>query len=167
MNLSCNPGRMLHQALDDLEAVERMPGYEIDMSVWLHIRPVKFRKRCRVCLAGSVLIVREGLAEKVANHGNDGSGIFSLSCSILGRSLSPCEVRVMHAINAFRCGDFQGAMMQLGIEPPDGLLGELYNSIPHVPLYESSPYGFKSSLRHAADIMLKHIPEPVVTGAVE
>lgn len=49
--LSDRPSALIRQAMDDLEYVERTPGYKVHMGIWHGMRGGS----CYVCMAGSVM----------------------------------------------------------------------------------------------------------------
>ena len=53
-SLSDYPSEAILQALEDLEWVEKTPGYKVDMDNWM----VKTEDQCRVCQAGAVAMRR-------------------------------------------------------------------------------------------------------------
>lgn len=52
--LSQYPSEAILQALEDMEVVEKTPGYEIDMAAYYQIP--SDRQVCQVCLGGAVLL---------------------------------------------------------------------------------------------------------------
>lgn len=86
--LSDKPSILIRQAMDDLERVERTPGYKVDMGIW---HETLGGQECFVCMAGSVIAGTLG-AERGKESAPHKYG------DKLGTS------RKLYALNQFRAG---------------------------------------------------------------
>lgn len=135
MQLPDDPGELLNLALDDLEACEQDPAYEIDMWVW-HVPSRLGSGLCYVCLAGSV----------IAQH----------SDASISKSLSPCDFdddtrKKLMAVNRIRAGLYEVALALLGLDMPV-ITAEpgysIWSTCP--PSYQTNPKYFKTYFRQVA-----------------
>jgi len=96
------PSELLELAINDALEVEKMPGWELDMHIWLQ----RFdQNTCSACLAGSVMLRQLGVAPtRVA--------------SLLEYGLSLRDEDKVHAINFLRAGDIATALHLLRLTNP-------------------------------------------------
>lgn len=100
------PSELLRVALADLEAVENMPGYVIDMGTWHSPQS----DGCHVCHAGAVM----------ANSLNVEKSFYAYPFS---RIPDGPDKNALNAINDFRIGAIGVGLFTLGITRPVSLLG--------------------------------------------
>lgn len=59
--LACKtPSALIRLAVQDMSAVEKLPGYTIDMGTW-HSYAAHTTKKCSVCFAGAVMAISCGM----------------------------------------------------------------------------------------------------------
>lgn len=135
--LTAKPSRVLALALEDLQKLERTPGFRINMSEWVSMYSGRYdefgiwqsdEKECVVCLGGSVLVERFNVK----------------SWSGLNRGNFPKRAKqIARALNEFRTGDIWCGLMELGIKKIPG-------SLPcYAPVtgYHTNPSIFKRDMR--------------------
>lgn len=106
------PSQLIRTALADFKAVERLKGYEVDMSVW-HAKPtvytgdgkkVEEAAKCAVCFAGSVMArtlkVKPDDSVELNDFDND-------------------TENKLRALESFRTGGIADAFTYLDIAKPD------------------------------------------------
>lgn len=128
---------LIELALSDMEKCESDSNYEVDMDQW--VLPIK--GKCRVCLAGSVLVQTMGLSRTEQHLPNYMDRDTHDKCYILDnvrRSWWPDALKPMF--------------------PPDSLsyIGFLCAKLPNVPPYRHNPNGFKTALRKAITVLKEH-----------
>lgn len=123
------PSELLTVALDDLEKVEQMPGYIVDMAHF-HWPDVN---GCRVCLAGAVIVNRLG--------GDPGQHLGPIK-------FDDRTAEAMYALDSLRCGFVGDAFSNLRLSVRDGAKFDR-----DVLDYSDDPAAFKAELRQlAADL---------------
>lgn len=127
--LSDVPSVAILQALEDLEACERDPRYEIHMNAWHEEED----GQCLVCLAGSVMAQRLGAS--------------------VGEYLEPGdferESNKLRALDNFRCGLVAEGLRQFHRQP---VAIEWERSIS----YHTDPAAFKADMRRLAVLLAEH-----------
>lgn len=92
-NLPDTPWELIRLAIADLEKVEALPDYEIDMEIWHIPQP---NGRCAVCLAGAVMVSSLGLNDyRVAfnpSYVAERSKLFALDRLRFGDTKSGLEI---------------------------------------------------------------------------
>lgn len=122
------PSQLLELALRDLEAVEQLPDYCVDMSCW-HTRKTA-RHPCLVCLAGSVMANTLGMPLDESA----GPGAFSERTR-----------HYLEALEDFRCGCVtRGVALVSGQWVDVASYVDLRFKPPH---YLEDPVEFKATLR--------------------
>ena len=118
------PSKLIEIALNDLEAMEKTPGVQIDMRSW-HDADAG---GCSVCMAGAVMAKRLGAERDITYYPRD----------------FPGDTRQLNAINLLRVGDVENACYTLKIKNP--------NDFPDREIidYELSPTLFKEQMRSFA-----------------
>lgn len=135
LQLPDDPGELLNLALNDLEACERDPAYEIDMWVW-HVPSRLGPGLCYVCLAGSI----------IAQH----------SDATVHQNLAPCSFdddtrKKLVAVNRIRVGMYELALNDLGLVAPDAAEKFRYYALAvSPPSYQNDPTYFKKHFRQVA-----------------
>lgn len=141
------PSALLELALNDLEAVEKLPRYMVDMVDWHQLRTVYIMAKdglgteshvvCSVCLAGAVLAVSLKVPEDLR----------ITPLALKDRRLST----KLLTIDDLRIGDVKSALDNLDIPLPPGLAASY-----DMPAYEkrhayndraSGPEEFKKAIR--------------------
>ena len=117
------PSALIRVAMDDLNRVERLKGYTVDMDIWHEPACGK----CNVCFAGAIMSQTlkadpEDLMEPEMYNG-DTEGKLS-------------------ALDSFRCGDVSGGFELMGLDNDKGY--DLDREIPH---YEYNRRAFKLAMR--------------------
>lgn len=128
---------MLEIALHDLEVIEKLPGYRIDMSTWHEApskRNSKLEDKCSVCFAGSVMAI------SLKTKKNE-------TCQ--PENFGPVLARQLRALDDFRCGDVYDGLCRLYGYMAD----ELMDQYSHLKAskkfltYDVSPRDFKKGIR--------------------
>lgn len=131
MRLPNKPSKLIRVAIHDLEEVEKNPRYRVRMYRW-HYNSVLEPGVCQVCLAGSVIACRSGIAPNK---------------TLGGHYRLPCQAK-MFALDDFRRGYVGSGLSRLGFELPAGM--NPHHVIPH---YQIKPNDFKTELlKLAADL---------------
>lgn len=125
------PSRIIEMALEDLEAVERTPGYVIDMDVW---HDPTSDGRCAVCFAGAVIAHRIGTPKDVLFE--------CMDCS------DALQDRFF-ALNAFRSGNIRYGLELMRIEDAPATVPQRMQVVE----YEDNPTQFKSDMRALAETL--------------
>ena len=128
---SACPSRVIEMALEDLEAVEDNPKYQINMLFW---HDPMDEGECAVCFAGGVMAMRLGLPSDKAY------------CEQFDAAT---ECRLL-ALNDFRCGEIYLGLELMGVAAAVSL-----PSFQCVTRYHDSPTQFKSDMRSLAEMLKK------------
>lgn len=121
---------LIRLALKDLEEVEKLPGFEVRMNVWLKNF---IDAPCSVCFAGAVMVrsLFDVTSQDALPVQGASPGYFDYDTS--------CK---LNALDAFRCGDvFEGLRTM-------GFLGSIQPWT--IARYEEHAEGFKSDMRELA-----------------
>lgn len=121
------PSELIRKALEDMEQVEKMPGYRIDLETWHD----PSREVCEVCLAGATMVVA-GLPKDEFIRPNDTDDEINAK---------------LCALNEFRDGYIYGGLYQLDIED------EKLMQFMDVTEYSVDPNQFKEDMRSIADYL--------------
>lgn len=135
---------LLRVALDDLEKVEQMPDYTINMSVWHRPYNTLRGRGCSVCLAGSMLVTRGASKED------------NITPHSLG--LSRVDTEKLFGVNRLRMGDVCAAyrcLERAGVSQNRLTLGQRLDLSREIPSYHIDKQEFKSKLRTLADDLEK------------
>ena len=122
------PSELIRRALQDMEAVEKMPQYRINLSTWHEPKD----DVCEVCLAGATMAA-EGLPLKM---------------EFLPSQFDDKTSDKLHALNFLRFGWIYDAFDCLEIDFPESI--DRYVCITD---YEDSPKQFKSDMYKLADYL--------------
>ncbi len=133
---------LINMAIDDIEAIEKMENYVIDMGTWHET--TKFDdgvEKCAVCMAGAVMV-----NTLKANYDQT---IFPLSYA----GNDPYTAQRLMALNSFRIGDLEGGWNDIHENEdgdndcvwPDGLEEDV-----EVDQYDVNPELFKEQMRNIA-----------------
>lgn len=143
-NISTTPSTAIHQALDDLEAIRRTPGYEIAMDTWWTSR----EGMCTVCFGGCLM------AGVLDYHPNLTTRFHDLSPGTLV-NLGLISVEQQHVIEAMddiredEAEDIVNGLKKMGVpnDIAEGVIGVEYIS------YDEDPESFISQRRELADAL--------------
>ena len=124
--------QLIEVALLDLESVEKLPGYRVDMWSWHEVDYLP-NGGCAVCLAGSVMARRLGADP----HEN-------LSPEDFDDDIEDS----LEAINLLRLGNVHEALAEISLPVPAGMP----DIVPIAP-YEDDPVQFKSDMRALAEML--------------
>jgi len=128
------PSALIRMAVDDLEKLERTPGFKVDMTVFVDKGEEGEGEPCLVCLAGAVMVCR----------------LDGLNVPGTLKGLRPCDFpdneAELNALDAFRNGDVDEGCYCLYLAAPESYW-EL--TVPHP--YEDGPMQFKADIRKLAD----------------
>ena len=122
------PSQLIRRALEDMEAVEKLPNYRINTGVWHEPNG----EVCEVCVAGATM-VQEGIP---------------FDAEIWVHEFDFNTQKKLHAIDCLREGDIVFAFDWLSIEWD----GKLKHNFP-ITRYSESPELFKYDMRDLADYL--------------
>lgn len=129
---AASPSRIIEMALEDLEAVERMPErYDVRMTEWHS--GARSDLKCAVCFAGSVIANRFGAQP------TEDLGPIDFSYSTAVR---------LEALNEFRGGNIASGLMEMDLCHPSGLAGYV-----DIEPYCLETTQFKSDMRALAEML--------------
>ncbi len=94
------PSKLIRMALRDMEKVEKLKRYEVDMSDW-HSSYEEKEKLCSVCFAGCVMSQRFKLSYKK---------------SVSPLDFSPSWKNAFRALDSFRMGELVGGLNEMRIK---------------------------------------------------
>lgn len=149
--LKAPPSGKIRFAIDDLEAAERSPHYQIDMDTW-HA-PDNTSNTCYVCFAGAVMANRHAIRRDqtyVGPFDADGPNEFSIDQR---------WDNLFSALDEFRTGYVEAFLTMDGTVPHDTIAAftnaqspvDPYGCFPDHIDYEDDPNAFKSWARGMAD----------------
>lgn len=122
------PSELIRRALQDMEAVEKMPQYMINLSTWHEPKG----DVCEVCLAGAT----------IAAQG------FPSNKTIWPYDFDDKTWAKLSALNYLRIGWIENAFDYLDIDFPENI-----NKWVNITTYEKSPEKFKSDMYKLADYL--------------
>lgn len=132
-HLPQKPSKLIRRALQDLEAVEHSPKYEVHMGFYHSPRAMHIANdKCYVCFAGAV----------IARAGNRKDRWIDPD------QFPPATRDKLYALDQFRRGRVAEGLFKLLAYPEDVPVDARADM--HVPEYAADPVGFKSALREMA-----------------
>ncbi len=151
IKLADKPSDLLEQAMEDLEKTEKSEKYKVDMGLWhrtideddVRYSSEDYKKedigRCAICLAGSTMACRLGIAHDI-----------SASPSDFDNSI---KYKLM-ALDSFRVGSIEDALGWLGKSDYAEFLSDLPDFIDVTP-YESDKEAFKRNMKEIVEMLRK------------
>lgn len=142
------PSDLIRTAVNDLEAVEKTPGYAVDMRIWHS--PMKYGwtnqmpqariGNCVVCFAGSVMAKSLNTRPEIDTVPVDW---------MYGEE----NTKKLKALNEFRLGRIGGGLREMGVDAAK--LPLAHHNINFQP-YEADKVAFKATMRKVADSLEAH-----------
>lgn len=117
------PSALIRVAMDDLNRVERLKGYTVDMDIWHN----PSHGKCNVCFAGAIM------SQTLKADPEDSMDPGMYNKDIEGK---------LEALNGFRCGAVSYGLELLGLDESKGF--GLDREMPH---YRFDRRGFKLAMR--------------------
>lgn len=130
--LPLEPSKLIRLALKDLASVEKLPQYDVDMSIW-HVPTTC--DICAVCFAGAIMACTLEFKPSHAVH----PGLLNHS-----------DGRALLALEKFRIGCLSSAFELLDIPQPAGLIERVF-----IEDYHCTPSKFKRQMRSLATALEK------------
>jgi len=136
--LSRRPSTMLGEALDDLESIERLDGYRVDMGEWFRFHA---DGTCSVCLAGATLVRRVRLGPD--DH-----------CWWIEDEFLDRASELLNGMRRDR-GDAREELVDYLLEEAPDFVDRVpdVSVFPRVPAYSNDPRAFKAALRHTVTLL--------------
>jgi hypothetical protein len=137
------PSELILLALSDLEAVEKMPGYKVDMETWHHYYPSESSCSvstpvCHVCFAGAVMANTLKVPITDCVHPEDSMW------------LDEDTTLKLLALNSFREGLIYQGLERMSIHVTSAMRGKFGHSFACMPQYRLEPALFKSEMTRMA-----------------
>lgn len=126
------PSELIRLALHDLEEVEQLPGFRVNMNVWLSNIE---EEGCAVCLAGAVMV-------RSLYQANDRNQL--PTAAVPGMFDADTHAK-LSALDYFRSGETEIALEYFEVPDP-----HRYESL-NPGMYYENPAAFKKVLREMAD----------------
>lgn len=151
--LSNYPSVAIRQAVEDIEAIEKTPGFGVNMSRWLNWNNFSKNQVCQVCQAGAIAIRRY----PTPRHRKSDRGSLSVGSKYRDQASKKLEFCQVRSFDCLRNGDF-GSFLEEWIAKRDDVVLVCDILCSRFPAdkwvrYDQSPAKYKRNMLLVADLI--------------